>query len=103
MIVEERIYTLQIGAMAQYMKNYEAHGLEVQKRILGHLVGYYQTEMGPLNQVIHMWGYENFEGHNPTMPPIPDQTGHGLRSKPANYSSRSSVVIPRETGCLSAA
>lgn len=61
MIVEERIYTLKIGTLAQYMKNYEEHGLEVQKRILGHMVGWYKTDFGPLNQIIHMWGYESLE------------------------------------------
>ena len=36
-------------------------GLAIQEPILGHLVGYYTTEIGPLNQVVHMWGYESLE------------------------------------------
>jgi hypothetical protein len=61
MIVEMRTYTLQPGAAATYIKNYQEEGLAIQRPILGHLVGYYSTEIGPLNQVIHMWGYETFE------------------------------------------
>ena len=61
MIVEERIYTLHIAKTAEYLSLYEKEGLAVQKRILGNLVGYYSTEAGPLNQIIHMWGYESFE------------------------------------------
>ncbi len=61
MIVEERIYTIQVGKMAEYMKNYQELGYEVQTRILGNLIGYFHTEIGPLNQAIHMWGYESFE------------------------------------------
>jgi hypothetical protein len=57
MIVEERIYTLHIGKVPEYLKLYEAEGLEVQTRILGNLLGYYQVEFGPQNQIVHMWGY----------------------------------------------
>ncbi len=59
MIVEERIYTLQAGQAAAYLSAYEAEGLAIQKPILGRMVGYYATEFGPLNQVIHLWAYED--------------------------------------------
>jgi hypothetical protein len=61
MIVEMRTYTLALGATATYFKNYAEKGLAVQKRILGHLVGYYSVEVGGLNQIIHMWAYDSFE------------------------------------------
>ena len=57
MIVEERIYTLHIGKVPEYLRLYEKQGLEVQPRILGSLLGYYQVEFGPQNQIVHMWGY----------------------------------------------
>lgn len=59
MIVEERIYTLQAGQAPAYLAAYEAEGLAIQKPILGRMVGYYATEFGPLNQVIHLWAYES--------------------------------------------
>jgi hypothetical protein len=58
MFVEERIYTMHPGKIGDYIKAYAAEGLAIQKPILGRLVGYYSTEFGPLNQVIHMWAYE---------------------------------------------
>jgi len=58
MFVEERIYTMHPGKIGEYIKAYAAEGLAIQKPILGRLVGYYSTEFGPLNQVIHMWAYE---------------------------------------------
>ena len=61
MIVEERIYTLHPGMVPAYLSAYEEHGLEVQKRHLGHLVGYFSTEFGPQNQIIHMWAYDDLE------------------------------------------
>jgi hypothetical protein len=60
-IVEERIYTLHAGQAAAYLRLYEAEGLAIQKPILGRMVGYYGTEFGPLNQVIHLWAYESLQ------------------------------------------
>ena len=61
MIVEERIYTLEVGGTGPYVKLYMEEGLAIQEPILGHLVGYYTTEIGPLNQVVHMWAYQDLE------------------------------------------
>ena len=57
MIVEERIYTLHIGKVPEYLKLYEAEGLAVQTRILGNLLGYFHVEFGPQNQIVHLWSY----------------------------------------------
>jgi hypothetical protein len=61
MIVEQRIYTTHPAQAPLYVAAYEAEGMPIQKRILGRMVGYYTTEFGALNQVIHMWAYESFE------------------------------------------
>lgn len=61
MIVEMRTYTLKPGSAAAYLKTYEEKGLEVHRRILGNLIGYFSTEIGNINQVVHLWGYDSFE------------------------------------------
>lgn len=61
MLVEERIYTVHIGKTAEYLKLYEAEGMAIQTRILGRMLGFFTTEFGPLNQVIHLWGYDSLE------------------------------------------
>lgn len=59
MFVEMRTYTLHPGKIATYLKLYETQGMEIQKKILGGMVGYYSTEIGALNQIVHMWAYES--------------------------------------------
>lgn len=59
MVVEERSYTLQVGSAPEYFRNYEEFGLGVQLRHLPHLVGYYVTEVGELNVVVHLWAYDD--------------------------------------------
>jgi hypothetical protein len=60
-IVEMREYTLQAGKVPEYLQLYESEGLAIQREILGQLVGYYATEIGTVNEVVHMWAYESFE------------------------------------------
>jgi hypothetical protein len=59
MIVEERTYTVKPGTVQQYYADYNPRGLEIQKRILGNLIGYFHTEIGELNQIVHLWGYDS--------------------------------------------
>ena len=59
MLVEQRTYTTVAGRINDYLALYEAEGLAIQKPILGRMVGYYRTELGPLNQVVHMWAYKD--------------------------------------------
>ena len=62
MIVEMREYTLHAGKVPEYLKLYEREGLTIQREILGQMVGYYATEVGPaVNQVVHLWAYESFD------------------------------------------
>ena len=49
MIVEQRTYRFSAGKVPAFMAAYEEKGLEIQKRILGNMIGYFATEIGPLN------------------------------------------------------
>jgi len=59
MIVEMRTYTTPAGKVPELAKAYQEFGENVQVPILGGLIGAFTTEIGPLNQVIHLWGYED--------------------------------------------
>ena len=61
MLIEQRTYTLRPGSVLDYLDLYEREGLEVQSGHLERLVGYYYSEIGELNQIIHMWAYEDLE------------------------------------------
>lgn len=61
MLVEQRTYTTHPGKWRDYLALYEAEGMPVQQRILGRLVGYYTSEIGELNQIVHMWAYESLD------------------------------------------
>src|SRR5581483_4705882 len=59
MIVEMRTYLLRPGATPSFMKAFEA-GLAARTKISA-LGGIWHSEIGTLNQVVHMWPYESYE------------------------------------------
>ncbi len=59
MIVDLRIYTCKANRMAEFVKLYEEKAWPLQQKYLGRCLGWYTTVEGPLNRVVHMWGYED--------------------------------------------
>ena len=60
MIVDERTYTLRPGKLKEWMTLYEKEGLEVQTKHLDRLVGFFTTDIGTLNQIVHWWAYDSY-------------------------------------------
>lgn len=58
MIIDHRTYTVQHGRTKEYMALFEAEGLPVQLKHLN-LVGYFLSVVGPLNEIIHLWSYDD--------------------------------------------
>lgn len=60
MIVEQRTYRVRAGTVRDYLRTYEHEGgLELQKKYLGRLVGYFNTEFGAVNEIVHLWAYDD--------------------------------------------
>jgi hypothetical protein len=58
MIYEQRTYTLQPGKVPAFLEIFEREMLPVVTKHL-HMVGFWYTEIGELNQVVHMWAFED--------------------------------------------
>jgi len=61
MIVEQRTYLVKPGKIRDFLEAVETLGLPVMRETLGGLIGYFVTEVGPLNEVVHLWAYESLE------------------------------------------
>ena len=61
MIIEHRTYKISPGKVNTLMELYEKEGMEVHRKILGNQIGYFYTEIGPLNEVVHLYGYESLD------------------------------------------
>jgi NIPSNAP len=58
-VIDLRIYTIRPRGMPQYLKLFEELALPLALKHLGPPLGYYVTQIGPLNQVVHLWAFEN--------------------------------------------
>jgi hypothetical protein len=59
LIVELRTYTVKPLRTSDFLQLYERAALPLQKKYLGHLIGFFVSELGPLNQVVHLWGFDS--------------------------------------------
>jgi len=60
MIIEMRTYTVRPGTIAEVEKRFGEH-LPNREKHGKQLVAVWQSEVGQLNQFIHVWAYDNFE------------------------------------------
>ena len=59
MIFDLRIYTLHPGRLPAWLKMYGQYGHATQVKHCGEPVFYSTTEVGTLNQVVHVWQYKS--------------------------------------------
>lgn len=60
MLIELRRYTIVPGRLKEYLSVYASHGMSPQQRHVGEPIGYFISEIGIVNQVVHLWQYENY-------------------------------------------
>lgn len=61
MIVDHRTYTVRPGKIVPFLDIFEQDGLPLYLHYCGKLIGYYVSESGVLNQLVHLWAYESVE------------------------------------------
>jgi hypothetical protein len=60
MIYEQRTYNVKPGMLNEYLAFFRDVGMPVRKAH-NNLVGFWFTEFGTLNQVVHIWKYDSLE------------------------------------------
>jgi hypothetical protein len=61
MFYEMRTYRLKVGALPEYLRLVQETGLAIQRGHLGQLVGYFHTDIGPLNEIVHVWAFDSLD------------------------------------------
>jgi hypothetical protein len=61
MFYEVRTYRLKNGSIPEYLKAVGEAGIAIQKRHLGQLVGYFFSEIGPINEIVHIWAFKSLD------------------------------------------
>jgi len=95
MFVEERMYRLKIGTVPEYFRHYQGEGMQVQLRHLPHMVGYYVTEVGALNMVVHLWAYDSLDQRDKSraaMQADPEWQAYLVKNRPFMVSQETRLM-----------
>jgi hypothetical protein len=58
-LIDHRIYTIKLRKMGEFLKVFERLAMPILLQTLGHPVGFYTSLVGPQNQFVHLWGYDD--------------------------------------------
>jgi hypothetical protein len=58
-LVDHRIYTIKLRKMPEFLEVFDRLAMPVLMKTLGHPLGFYVSHVGPLNQMVHLWGYDD--------------------------------------------
>lgn len=101
MFYEMRTYTLNPTRMADWLALYQSDALALQTEHLGKLVGFFTTEFGEANQVVHIWAYESLDDRTKrrtAMAADPRWAAFGRKNKELNAVVTLESRILRPTG-----
>jgi NIPSNAP protein len=92
MIYEIRVYTLKPGMVAEYERRF-AEAVDTRTKY-SPMYGMWHTEIGPLNQIVHIWPYDNLQQRA-------DCRGAALKDTSGNWPPKTNdLVLSQESDIL---
>ena len=58
-LIDHRIYTIALRKMPEFLDVFNRLAMPVLLQTLGHPIGFYTSMVGPLNQFVHLWAYDD--------------------------------------------
>lgn len=97
MIFDERTYTIEPAHVGTYLDLYVSEGMAIQVSHLGTLVGWFTQDIGTVNDVVHVWQYEDLADRERRRGAMEaDPAWQAFRAKAAPYvqTMRSRILKP---------
>ena len=110
-IVDLRIYTMRPGGIPEFLRLARSIVLPVQLRHIGPPIAYYVTDIGPQEEVIHLWGYDSLgdmqtrrEARNldPDWPQYAQESAGLIEAQVTTLVNRVALSMPAEAVAASA-
>jgi hypothetical protein len=96
-IVDHRIYTIRPRCMAAFLEAFEQLAMPILRRHLGTPLGFYVSSIGPLNQVVHLWGYDSladFERRSAARDADPDFAAYLQATRDLVVAQETRIIKP---------
>jgi hypothetical protein len=88
--VDHRVYTIALRKMPEFLEVFNRLAMPVLMDTLGHPLGFWTSVVGPQNQFIHLWGYDDLADYerrclardtHPDFPAYLAASGHLITSQ----------------------
>ena len=56
-LIDHRIYTIRLSKMGEFLEVFNRLAMPILMSTLEHPQGFYVSQVGPLNQFVHLWAY----------------------------------------------
>lgn len=97
-LVDHRVYTIALRRMPEFLDVFQRLAMPVLLDTLGHPLGFWTSFVGPQNQFIHLWGYDDLADY--------ERRGRARDTHPrfADYLAASAhLITSQETRLIRAA
>lgn len=58
-LIDHRVYTIALRKMPEFLEVFHRLAMPILTATLGHPLGFYTSLVGPQNQFVHLWAYED--------------------------------------------
>ena len=91
-LVDHRVYTIALRKMPEFLDVFNRLAMPVLMQTLGHPVGFYTSMVGPQNQFVHLWAYEDLADYERR-----SQARDSHPDFPAYLSASGHLIVAQET------
>jgi hypothetical protein len=100
-LIDHRTYTIALRKMPEFIEVFNRLAMPILLETLGHPVGFYTSVVGPLNQFVHLWGYDDLSDYerrclkrdaHPDFPKYLKESGHLITAQETRLIK--SVAMP---------
>ena len=86
------IYTIRLRKMGEFLEVFNRMAMPVLMDTLAHPVGFYVSQVGPLNQFVHLWAYEDLADYERRC-----QARDSHPAFPAYLAASEHLIVAQET------
>ena len=96
-LVDHRIYTIRLRKMPEFLDVFNRLAMPILMETLGTPLGFYVSHVGPLNQFVHLWGYDDLADYERRCKARDIHPGF-----PAYLSASEHLIVAQETRLIKA-
>jgi hypothetical protein len=96
-LVDHRIYTIRLRKMSEFLEVFDRLAMPILLQTLGHPIGMYLSQVGPQNQFVHLWAYEDLADYERRCQARDTHPGF-----PAYLSATENLIVAQETRLIRA-